>query len=150
MAKKGQFDVNKIHYVHIRDIAINYMIPEDVPMSQDRREPIQFNLEIVKTLGIDDKIIRLIFTIVLKTFGKDKKEASATYVTEHLFNVENISELASINGNEFEVDDILDNTITGLAYSTVRGLVHQKFAGTWFSNFILPITKPADLGKAAE
>jgi len=150
MANKDQFDVNKIQYFHIRDLGFDYLIPDDVLLPQGQREAIQFSLKIVKTLGVDDKIIRLFITIELKTGGKNNKEATASYATEHLFKVENLDALIKKVGDSFEVDSILDNTITGLAYSTVRGLLYQKFSGTWFSNFILPITKPADLEESTE
>jgi hypothetical protein len=147
MAKKTPFDVSKVHYSHIRDLAFNYLIPEDAPLPQNNGESIHFNLEIVKTIGLEEKVIRLIFTIELKAYEKGKKEASATYVTEHLFKVENMDALISKSKDDLEVDAALNNTLTGLAYSTVRGLLRQKFTGTLFSNFILPIIRPADLGK---
>lgn len=146
MAKKNQFDVSKTHYVHIRDLAFNYSVEKDMPLSRERGESIHFNVEIVKTIGPDEKIIRLVFTLELKTYGPDRKEASAVYVTEHLFQVENLDELIQKGKDDFEVDGILENTLTGIAYSTVRGMLHQKFTGTLFSNFILPIIRPADLG----
>jgi hypothetical protein len=148
MAKKGQFDVSKIDYLRIRDLAFNYSISGESPLSQDHGS-IQFDLEIVKTIGLEEKIIRLIFTLELNSYGKEKKEASATYVTEHLFKVENIDSLIKKNEVSLEVDAVLNKTLTGLAYSTVRGLLHQKFTGTLFSNFILPVIRPADLGKPA-
>jgi hypothetical protein len=147
MAKKNQFDVGKIHYLHIRDLAFNYLIPENTLLSRERSESIRSNMEIVKTIGLSEKIIRLLFTIELKAYEKGKKEASATYTTEHLFKVDNIEELASKSEGEFEIDAALDTTLTGLAYSTVRGKLHEKFNGTLFSDFILPIVRPADLGK---
>src|SRR5260221_7117109 len=97
MAKKTQFDVQKIHYLHIRDLAVNYSIPDNTLLSRERSESIRFNMEIVKTISLSEKIIRLLFTIELKAYEKSKKEASATYTTEHLFRVENIDDLTDKN-----------------------------------------------------
>lgn len=143
------FDVSKVHYLHIKDLAFNYSIPETISLPKDNGDSIHFNLEIAKTIGLEEKILRLIFTVELKAYEKGKKEASATYVTEHLFKVENMDTLInkSKEGN-LEVDITLNNTLTGLAYSTVRGLLRQKFTGTLFSNFILPVIRPADLGSS--
>ncbi|HWK05941.1 MAG TPA: hypothetical protein VNS58_20010 [Puia sp.] len=148
MAKKVQFDVSKVHYLHIKDLAFHYSIPETISLPRDNGDSIHFDLEIVKTIGLEEKILRLIFTVELKAYEKGKKEASATYVTEHLFKVENMDALINKSQDDLEVDITLNNTLTGLAYSTVRGLLRQKFTGTLFSNFILPVIRPADLGSS--
>src|SRR5258708_34238483 len=145
MAKKNRLEVSKVHYSHIRELAFNYSIPEDVPLPQNSGESIHFNLEIVKTIGLEEKVIRLIFTIELKAYEKGKKEASATYVTEHLFKVENMDALISKSKEDLEVDGALNNTLTGLAYSIVRGMLRQNFTGTLFSNFRSPLITNTDL-----
>jgi len=147
MAKKNQFDVHKVHYLHIRDLACNYELADSVPLSRDRNESPKFKMEILKTIGVKEKIIRLVFTIELKAYEKAKKECSAVYTTEHLFSVENLEDLVIKNEGDIEIDGVLDTTLTGLAYSTVRGKLHEKFSGTLFSHFVLPIIRPAELSK---
>lgn len=149
MAKKSPFDVQKLHYFHIRDLTFNYELADNIPLSRDRNESPKFKMEILKTIGIKEKIIRLVFTIELKAYIKTKKEGSAVYTTEHLFTIENLEDLVNKNEEDIEIDTVLDTTLTGLAYSTVRGKLHEKFSGTLFSNFILPIIRPAELSKPA-
>src|SRR5258708_12432818 len=100
MAKKTPFDVSKVHYSHIRDLAFNYSIPEDVPLPQNSGESIHFNLEIVKTIGLEEKVIRFIFTIELKAYEKGKKDANAPHVTDLLFNLKHmISRILNTKSN---------------------------------------------------
>ena len=145
MAKKIASKTGKLQYVQIREIAFTYLIPDDIEFPEENEDTIQFDMEIVKMLSQEEEMIRLIFTINLKVEVKDKKEAKSTYSTEHLFKVGNFSELVKRTDDHFEVNEALDKTITGLAYSTIRGLFLQRFKGTWFSDFILPITKPSEL-----
>lgn len=145
MATTDQFDVSKIEYLFIRDITCNYSIPRDTSSLIRNKGKINFNVEIEKNISIEDNLIILIFTIHLKTYDANKKEVIATYSTEHLFRIENLQDLIKSKDDLWEVDDLLDNTLSGLAYSTVRGLLYQKFVGTWFATFILPITNPSNL-----
>ena len=141
MAKK-KFDIGKVDYLDIRDIAFTYSTPDEMGIPEKEANPTQYDLEIVKMFNMEQEILRLVFTIRLQTGLGGAKEIKGLYTTEHLFQVSGLSGLVSKNGEQFEVNEDMDDTLTGLVYSSVRGLLHQKFNGTWFSDFILPIVKP--------
>lgn len=142
MAKK-KFDIGKVDYLTIRDIAFTYSMPDETGIPEKQGNPVQYDLEIVKAFNLEQEVLRLVFTIRLQTAIGGVKEIKGLYITEHLFQVSGLSGLVNKNGEEFEVNEDMDDTLTGLVYSTVRGSLHQKFNGTWFADFILPIVRSA-------
>jgi hypothetical protein len=141
MAKK-KFDIGKVDYLDIRDLTFTYSMPEESGIPEKQENSTQYTLEIVKMFSLEQEIIRLVFSIHLQTMLPDAKEIKGLYTTEHLFHVNDLSGWINKTEDHFEVNNDVEDTLTGLAYSTVRGLLHQKFNGTWFADFILPVTKP--------
>lgn len=143
MPGKIDLDVSKIHYLHIRDISFDYLRPG--PYSPQEEQAIQFRVDIEKNISAENMIVILQFKIQLKAFDQSKEEVTGSYISEHEFKVENLEDFIKKGDDFFEVDDQLDTLLTGLAYSTVRGIVLQKFRGTLFSEFVLPVARPVDL-----
>ena len=147
MSSKEELDIEKIQYLFIRDISFDYLMPRTPPSKE--RQSIHYKVNIEKNVSEDDKIIILLFNIELKTLDRNNEEITGNYISEHLFKIENLEEFIKKREDFFEIDDQIDNALTSLAYSTIRGLLYHKFSGTPFSNFILPVTRPADLAGTA-
>ena len=58
------------------------------------------------------------------------------------FAVDNMEEHVSGNDQERQVNAQLGATIMGIAYSTMRGVVLERTAGTFFQGTILPVLDP--------
>ena len=95
--------------------------------------------------NMEQEIIRLVFTIELETMLENAKEIKGIYTIEHLFQVKGLSEWVTRADKQFVVDHELSEALTLQVYSTARGMIHQKFNGTWFSDFVLPVAKSAAL-----
>jgi hypothetical protein len=142
MANKKNFEITNMKYLNIRDISFNYSIQPLAPVEQ--RKPVQFDLDIEKKINEEGKFIILLFNIQLKTRDRYESVVTGSYKSEHIFRIENFTDYVSKRGDLFEVDIDLNNALTRIAYSTVRGLLYQKFSGTMFSHFIMPLADPAD------
>jgi hypothetical protein len=142
---KKKFDIGYVEYLDIRDIAFSYFFPEGIKIPEGQAQSTQYNLEVVKMFSIEQEIIRLLFSLHLKSQLDNKQEITGLYTTEHLFKLNNFSVWVNKVGDNIHVNEDLDDTLTGLVYSTVRGALHQKFQNTWFSNFILPIATPTPI-----
>lgn len=145
MSIKKEPAAEEIRYIAFRDLNFSYSIAEDALFSERQAEATQYDLEIVKMLSLEDEVVRMVFTFHFRGDVGSKKEARCTYVTEHVFKPADFH--SWVDKKKFTVDEDLDNMLTGIAYSTVRGALIQKFNGTWFAGFILPIVKPAELGE---
>jgi hypothetical protein len=144
MAKK-KFDIGKLDYLNIRDIAFTYSMPDEPSLPEKEGNPTSYGMEIVKMFNMDQEIIRLVFTIQLETMLETAKGIKGVYTTEHLFQVKGLSEWVTKAEEKFVVDPDLNEMLTIQAYSTARGMIHQKFNGTWFSDFVLPVAKSGAL-----
>ncbi len=99
--------------------------------------------------NIDHKTSTVMFTIRIDLQGVDKKGVqiglNGYYELGYRFKVLNMKELSQkINGQD-AVDGQLLATIAGLAYSTTRGIVMERTAGTFFNGVILPVLDPKQL-----
>jgi hypothetical protein len=144
MAKK-KFDIGKLDYLNIRDIAFTYSMPDEPSLPEKEGNPTSYGMEIVKMFNMDQEIIRLVFTIQLETMLEAAKGIKGVYTTEHLFQVKGLSEWVTKAEEKFVVDPDLNEMLTIQAYSTARGMIHQKFNGTWFADFVLPVAKSGAL-----
>jgi hypothetical protein len=144
MAKK-KFDIGKLDYLYIRDIAFTYSMPDEPDIPEKEGNPTGYSMEIVKMFNMEQEVIRLVFTIEMETKLESAKEIRAVYTTEHLFQVKGLSEWVTKAEEKFVVDPELNEALTIQAYSTARGMIHQKFNGTWFSDFVLPVAKSGAL-----
>lgn len=144
MTSQPKLDVEMINYITMRELAFSYHVPEGTePVDGDK--PFQHNLEIAKKVDKSEGSVQVIIILDLKKEVSKKREITGKYATEHIFKVENFKDFITEKKGHVEMDQDLDFTLTGLAYSTVRGLCYQKFYGTRFSSFILPINKPGNL-----
>jgi hypothetical protein len=144
MAKK-KFDIGKLGYLYMRDIAFTYSMPDEPGVPEKKGTRTGYSMEIVKMFNMEEEVVRLVFTIQLETMLENAKEIKGIYSTEHLFQVKALSEWLTRVEEKFVVDPELNEALTMQVYSTVRGMIHQKFNGTWFSDFVLPVVKSAAL-----
>jgi len=140
MAKK-KFDIGKLGYLYIRDIAFTYSMPDEPNIPEKEGNRTGYSMEIVKMFNMEEGVVRLVFTIQLETMLENAKEIKGIYSTEHLFLVKGLSGWVTRAEEKFVVDPELNEALTMQVYSTVRGMIHQKFNGTWFSDFVLPVVK---------
>ncbi len=144
MAKK-KFNTGTMDYLHIRDIVFTYSMPDETTVPEKEGHPTRYSMETVKMFNMEQEVIRMVFTIELETQLESAKKIKAIYTTEHLFQVKGLSDWVSKAEEKFVVDHELNEALTLQVYSTARGMIHQKFNGTWFSDFVLPVAKSAAL-----
>lgn len=95
----------------------------------------------------EEKLVRVELEIeITKVSEEDRKSsASARVKVEYVYLVENLEELHKIDDNDtLIVDNGLIANLSGISFSTTRGLILQRFRDTSFEGFILPIVSVAD------
>ena len=99
--------------------------------------------------NIDHKTSAITFSLRVDLQGNDKKGKEmglkGYYELGFRFKVTNLKALTQkIEGND-AVDGSLLATIAGIAYSTARGIVMERTAGTFFNGVVLPVIDPKQL-----
>ena len=142
MAKR-KIDPDKIIYLDIRDQAFTYSQPDEPESTEEHNNPTGYRYEIIKMFSLEKKIIRLDFTVDLYSISPNSKKIRGTYTTEHLFLIQELQGYIDKSEEKYQVNTELEDLLTDIAYSTIRGLIRQKFNGTHFAKFILPVKSPS-------
>lgn len=109
----------------------------------------EYNLDNQVEFGFnpENKIIRAQLDITItKSSETDKQSSARAHVqVEFFYLVDNFDELHTEDENEvLQVDQGLMANLSGISFSTTRGLILQRFKDTSFERFILPIVSVAD------
>jgi len=99
--------------------------------------------------NIDHKTSTIMFSIRIDLQGVDKKGKEiglkGYYELGFRFKITNLKDLTQKIKGINALDGSLLATIAGIAYSTTRGIVMERTAGTFFNGVVLPVIDPKQL-----
>lgn len=122
-------------------------IIEDV---QHDNNEYSFEFETTTNISRDRKLLRFILDTTVNSSNRRKKDISvAFYSIEFIFEIEGLEDFLLIDEENEGITIRFDLgvTIAGIAYSTVRGIIHVRTQGTALNGVILPVIDPANLLK---
>jgi hypothetical protein len=120
---------------------------------EDFKTDLSFNID--TSLKFLDEGKSVITDLLIKLFNEEQEAEIFEIQVRHIFDIKSESELIS----EDEDGEFLDLPkkqlfpFISIPFSTTRGVVKEKLAGTRFSEFILPIIDPHEImpeGKVRE
>ena len=83
---------------------------------------------------------------ILKEDDDLSKQIKANFTIDFFLDIENLQDFKiDNNAGETQLDARLGATILGIVYSTARGIVYTRTAGTALQGVILPVIDPAVL-----
>lgn len=141
-------DPNKISLISIKTLKGNIEISNIDFLNPTQLYHFEFGLN--TQTNLDRKLIRIILEVQIKNVDSENKPTSiaGSYTHEFIFRIDNLYELIESNpaGNhEVKLNYDLGVTLTSIAYSTLRGILHMRTQGTVFNGIILPVIAPASL-----
>lgn len=138
------FDAEKVqmHDVHIQRLHI--------------QNPIAFNHETLKGIdckhnllfffNLERKLVRADFEIKLQTQSANPEEAVAEATLSFFFTIFNYAELIEMQEKAApKVHPHLLYSLTGVAYSTARGILLERLRGSVFKGYVLPVADPVKM-----
>lgn len=115
----------------------------------DPRDPVHSTTAFATNIVFDlpQKLCRARLTIDLQGVDKQKQllGLKASYDLLCDMKVENLQELTHDDNGNLIVDGQLAATLMGIFYSTARGIILERTAGTFFGGVILPVIDPKQL-----
>ena len=151
MNKERKIIPEKIHVVNIKTLKGN--INADNNANPDLIRNYRFTHTLGTGINIEERMVGLRLTVDIEAL--DEHEAAtgttASYTHNFVFHVENLDEFVDVKdeGAEVEaIDPILLATLVGIAYSTVRGIVHTRTQSTPLNGLMLPVIDPKKLLEA--
>lgn len=146
MPDKQIFIPEKLSIISFKLIKGQVEAPEEFIVENVEGHHLENNLEL--GFNLQDKLIKVDYTIDITTEskGKNKNEAKGSFHFVFIFSVENLEELAILNEKKMiDLNGSLGNALSGITYSTSRGILLTRLQGTPFQNFILPVINPNNL-----
>ncbi len=148
MSGSSKFDVSKVHLIGL--IPINFSVYNDKenPLSSDSIENFEYNFETDVAYNTEEKLFKIKIEAKIEVEADEKwaGNAGADIEYDFIFCVDNFEDFISNNKkNETVIDDLIVVTLTGISFSTMRGLVIARSGGTIIENSIFPVIDPKDL-----
>lgn len=145
MPDKQLFQPEKLSMVDYKLIQGHIEAPEDFVNQPEQNYYVESNLDFGFNLG--EKLIKADFTVDIKTEGggKNNEEATGNFHFAFFYKVDNLEELAILEGNTIDVNPALANALGSITYSTSRGILLTRLQGTVLQKFILPVIDPNTL-----
>ena len=137
--KKSAFKI-----LNIKNLEFSYKDPfELIKDFNMKNHPLKTNLNLQYKWIIEKNL----FGIVTKfTYYSQDNIQLLNLSTITQFEVTNLSEKLVIHSNKnFEMDEILESNLIGIAISTSRGILFEKTQGTAFNKIIFPAINTRDL-----
>jgi hypothetical protein len=151
MKEGRQIEPEKIHMVSLKTLQGN--------ISGDNIDPKSikgYTYDFIVGTGIDaeQKIVGIELTVGIKAIGLGDKElpVSGSYKHEAVYHVENLEDFIDLQESEQPpiLDSLMNATLIGIAFSTVRGIIFSRTQGTLLNTVILPVVDPKKLANSNE
>lgn len=145
MSDKQPFDPEKLSMIEFKLIKGQIDTPEDFDIEKIEGHQVENSLKL--GFNLEDKLIKADFTADVKTDSKggNEEEARGIFHLVFIYRVENLEMLATPDNDTLNVEPALLNALSGITYSTARGIMLTRLQGTAFKDFILPIINPNKL-----
>lgn len=143
----------KIEMVSLKTLKGNIDGPSEVDPKTIRNHKYVF----VVGIGVnpEEKVVGIQLEVKITALGMGGKELNVygSYTHDIVFRVENLDDFIDVPEDENEppeIDILMSATLTGIAFSTVRGIIFSRTQGTSLGKVILPVIDPKKLAASSE
>ena len=101
----------------------------------------------VTRLNLIDNSIRIIMDVGLCGVDDQKSDVGVRgdFRFEYVFSVSNLGDYISDDNDSKRIDGNLGVALMSIAYSTSRGIIYEKIAGTLLAGSVIPVIDPSKL-----
>jgi hypothetical protein len=101
----------------------------------------------ITSFNLTDKSIRIIMDIGLCGVDEENSDVGVRgdFRFEYVFSVSNLGDYISDHDNSKKIDGNLGVALMSIAYSTSRGIIYEKIAGTFLAGSVIPVIDPSKL-----
>ena len=101
---------------------------------------VDIELKVTTAVVIEQNITQIILNV--KIFTKEKHIYLCEITTVFDYNIKGLDNFFNKKENKFDIPEPIMITLIATCYSTTRGLLYSKLAGTFLPSFILPLIDP--------
>ena len=143
MTKKVlNIDPKKIRLVYIEEVSVNI---NDTDMAENKVTSFETNMAHLTAYNLEDK--KFLFGLeLLLTKNNESNNSECKFRYNFHFIIDNLEEMYNINNEGLPVfQKLFVGTLSGISYSTLRGIVFEKTRKSNWDSIILPVINPTNL-----
>lgn len=135
------FQPKYTHLILAKTLEFQAHYPGKERIEKDEIREFEFKYELTDALLYEEKVYRIELGIEIGVLlPKKKKARKAGFIrTEFFFLVEDLRDWVTKEGESIVIKRPLTANLAALAFSTTRGLLMAKTAGTFLESCVLPI-----------
>lgn len=139
--KKQHIDPSKIHIKHIEEL---FSEIDELDSSNDNKK-IEIKVAHNSAYDVSQNGFLLGLQIVFESH-EENNISECKFRYNFYFEVDNLSEMYSLNEDDFPVfQTLFVATLSGISYSTLRGIIMEKTSNTPWGTLILPVIDPSKI-----
>ncbi|MEM8524682.1 MAG: hypothetical protein AAGG68_08560 [Bacteroidota bacterium] len=137
-------DASKIHLLAIKVFKSLLETTEDFLNQPEKVTAYNFGVDQDFATNPEDGIVRLRLYFKLEGYKAEQQPCGieAEYGIEFHFQIDDFRDFVQEEEGEIKVHAMMGSTLTGIAYSTSRGIIMERMQGTFFDEVILPVIDP--------
>ncbi len=148
MAKKKKEEIIEYQIHDIRELEIHVpLLSEEVAVNFDKKK-----LDYGFTIDYHWDLKKELFSVVIEiNYAYDRKglnENLLNYTGELEYQIRNLKKFIDTENNETKLPEQFLAILTGIAISTVRGMIATRTFGKFQGDFYIPILNPGEVVKA--
>ncbi len=112
-----------------------------------KNQKFKLDINLDHNLNFEEKLFRLKYTVLIISEDEEGKESGlkVKFIGSFIVRVNNLSDFISEKEGKKQVESIIGSTVIGITYSTLRGIIYCKLAGTPLEQIMLPVINPKSL-----
>lgn len=133
-------ETDKIEYLNVQILKAEINNSTKTPLQRGDDFKLNFLFKAVDLYNLEKQFIRVIINaniIVMK--NEHELNAGAKFEIDNYFSYPDLQKFTSKETEKVLVKSEFAAVVKGLAYSTARGIIYSKLAGTFLEGTILPV-----------
>jgi hypothetical protein len=139
-------EVEKIEYLSVQIIKAEINNIKEDPLQKGGSFQLEHRVKVNHFYNLDKHMARVIIEVDIIVVKDEKRlNAGAKFEIDNYFQYKDLDKFAHIKNDKVLIESQFSEVVKGLAYSTARGIIHSKLAGTFLEGAILPVKMSTDV-----
>ncbi|MBK9284041.1 MAG: hypothetical protein IPM51_06935 [Sphingobacteriaceae bacterium] len=133
-------EVEKLEYLNVQLIKAEINNIKDEPLQKGGAFQLEHKVKASHFYNLDKQMARVIIDVDIIVVKEGKRvNAGAKFEIDNYFLYPELEKFAHKKNDKVLIESQFSEVVKGLAYSTTRGIIHSKLAGTFLEGAILPV-----------
>lgn len=136
----ANIEVDKLEYLSVQILKSEINNIKDEPLQKGGLFQLEHKVKASHYYNLEKRMIRIVIEVDIVVVKNDKRlNAGAKFEIDNYFRYEELDKFAHTEKDRILIKSEFVEVVKGLAYSTVRGIIHSKLAGTFLEGTLLPV-----------